>query len=75
MVGIFEDERLGLKNGNDETLLKFLCQMFHPVVKNEKSDWQAVLITVNELLKADGYEIYEIEKMSNKSVYFYRVIL
>lgn len=72
---IFEDERLGLKNGNDEALLKFLCQMFHPVVRNEKSDWQSVLKTVNELLKVDGYEIYESEKISNKSVYSYRAIL
>jgi serine/threonine protein kinase len=72
---IFNDERLGLEHGNDETLLKFLCQMFHPVVRNEKGDWQSVLANVNRLLLADGYEIYESEKMSNRSVYSYRVII
>lgn len=34
---VFHDDRLGLKNGNDEILLKFLCEMFHPVVRSEKS--------------------------------------
>lgn len=72
---IFEDERLGLKSGNDETLLNFLCQIFHPIVRNEKSGWQFVLSIMNEFLKVDGYEIYESEKISNKSVYSYRIIL
>lgn len=71
---IFEDERLGLNNGNDNTLLNFLCQTFHPIVRNEKSGWQSVLDVINGFLKVDGYEIYESEKISNKSVYSYRAI-
>ena len=69
---VFHDDRLGLKDGNDETLLKFLCEMFHPAVRSEKSDWQSVLGEINELIKADGYEIYESEKISGRSVYTYR---
>jgi len=72
---IFEDDRLGLKNGNDETLLNFLCQMFHPVVRNEKSDWQSILTIINEMLEVDGYQIYESDKISNKSIYSYRAII
>ena len=69
---VFHDARLGLDNGNDEVLLKFLCEMFHPVVRSEKSDWESVLADINDLLKADGYEIYESEKISGRSVYSYR---
>ena len=69
---VFHDERLGLKNGNDETLLKFLCEMFHPAVRSEKSDWKTVLAEINEFVNADGYEIYESEKISGRSVYTYR---
>ena len=69
---VFHDDRLGLKNGNDETLLKFLSEMFHPAVRSEKSDWQSVLGEINELIEVDGYEIYESEKISGRSVFAYR---
>jgi serine/threonine protein kinase len=68
----FKDSRLGLQTGNDETLLSYLCEMFHPLVRSEKSDWQSVRDNINELLKLDGYEIYESEKISGRSVYSYR---
>lgn len=32
---IFEDDRFGLADGDDEILLKFLCEMFHPAVRIE----------------------------------------
>jgi serine/threonine-protein kinase len=68
----FNNEQLGLKTGNDETLLKFLCEMFHPIIRSDKSDWQNVLAHINELIKEDGYEIYESEKISGRVVYSYR---
>lgn len=69
---VFQDERLQWFTGNDELILKFICEMFHPVVRNEKCDWQSVFTRVNDLLKIDGYELYEIHKISNRSVYGYR---
>lgn len=72
MFWIFDDERLMLKNGNDEVLLRFLSEMFHPAIRKERSDWSTVLNSINELLNADGYEIYENTKISNRAVYSYR---
>lgn len=72
---VLNDNRLGLKNGNDEILLKFLSEMFHPAVRNEKSNWQVVIEKINDLLSDDGYEIYENAKISNRSVYSYRSIV
>lgn len=73
MFWIFDDERLELKNGDDEILLRFLSEMFHPVVLKKHSDWKAVLENINQLLDADGYEIYESTKISNRPVYSYRL--
>lgn len=69
---VFKDERLLWNDGSDELILRFICEMFHPVVRNEKSDWESIFERINELLKVDGYELYEISKISNRSVYGYR---
>lgn len=69
---VFFDERLQLQTGEDEVLLKFLCEMFHPLIRSEKSSWNDVLNHLNSLLNVDGYEIYESGQISNKSIYSYR---
>ena len=40
---IFDDDRFPLKNGNDEDFLRFLCEIFHPIVRNEEKDWFSFL--------------------------------
>ena len=53
----FSDDRFNLRHGDgDEPLLKFLCEMLHPAVRNEKSDWKRYLDKFNELLRTDGYD-------------------
>jgi len=69
---VFHDNRLHLDSGSDENLLKFLCEMFHPLVRSEESDWEGVKEDINNLLRIDGYEIYESEKISGRSVFSYR---
>ena len=69
---VFHDNRLHLASGSDENLLKFLCEMFHPLVRSEESDWEGVREDINNLLRIDGYEIYESEKISGRSVFSYR---
>lgn len=59
---VFEDERFGLKDGSDETYLRFLCEVFHPVVRDEKGYWKEYLDLINSLLQNDGYELYPIKK-------------
>ena len=69
---IFEDERFGLLNGEDEVLLKFLCAVFHPAVRNENGYWKEFLEAVNGLLHADGYELYPESKISGRDVFGWR---
>lgn len=69
---VFNDCRLQLDSWDDEILLKYLCQMFHPIIRSEESDWVGVHKDINNFLKVDGYEMYEVEKISGRSVYSYR---
>lgn len=70
---VFEDERFQLKNGSDEVYLKFICEIFHPAVREEKGYWKEFLEEINRLLKNDGYELYPAEKISNRDVYGWRI--
>ena len=65
---IFDDDRFPLKNGNDEDFLRFLCEIFHPIVRNEEKDWFSFLKKLNELLRNDGYELYSYQQISNRDM-------
>lgn len=69
---LFIDERFPLKNGSDEDLLSFLCEIFHPEVRNDNIDWQTCLNKLNSLLREDGYELYPKGQISGRDVYGWR---
>jgi len=74
---IFKDERLALINGEDDCLLRVLCEMFHPEVRDWRDETTKnislyVLDSLNNLLGEDGYEIYEVDKISGRPVFSYR---
>ncbi len=67
------DRRFQLQNGDgDEPLLRFICEMLHPAVRNEKSPWKQYLDKFNEILRVDGYELYPAQHISGRSIYKYR---
>lgn len=70
---VFEDERFELINGSDEKCLKFICEIFHPAVRNDKGYWTEYLEKINDLLRNDGYELYPAQKISNRDVYGWRI--
>lgn len=66
----FDDERFLLRDGDgDESILKFICEMLHPAVRNEKSQWKQYLEKFNELLEPDGYELYPAQHISGRDVF------
>ena len=71
---VFEDERFELLRGSDIILLKFLCAVFHPENRFEKGCWQEYLERINALIRVDGYELYESDEISNRTVYSWRKI-
>jgi hypothetical protein len=66
----FQDRRFKLLQGDgDEPLLRFICEMLHPAVRIEKSPWKSYLEKFNELLHADGYELYAAQHISGRDIY------
>lgn len=70
---IFEDERFQLYDGDDSRLLKFLCEVFHPEVRDDKKNWKFFLDKINELLHGDGYELFVSDKLSGREVFDWRL--
>lgn len=70
---VFLDDRFELNKGSDEIFLKFMCEVFHPLVRDEKKKWEQFLNRVNELIRADGYELYVKNYLSGRAVYGYRL--
>ena len=62
----------GLCGENDEIYLKFLCEVFDPYVRDETENWETILKLVVDLLKADGWELFECGKISGKVKFGYR---
>lgn len=69
-----EYEPFNLRDCSDEKLLGFLCEIFHPAIRDEREPWRAYLEAFNELLNPDGYEIYSIKKISGRDVYGWKRI-
>lgn len=66
----FSDRRFHLSNGNnDEYLLKFICEMLHPAVRDEKSHWKKYLEKFNEILEPDGYQLIPVKKISGRDAF------
>lgn len=72
---IFGDKRFQLFDGEDNILLNFLCEVFHPEVRDENGVWERYLERINALLNEDGYEIVATSKLSGRDVFSWRIIL
>lgn len=66
---IFSDSRFNLLKCDDEIFLSFLCEMIHPVIRNDTQEAEQLRQWFNELLAADGYEIIERSRISGHPIY------
>jgi hypothetical protein len=65
---VFTDDRFGMGNGEDEELLRFLTEMLHPVVRDERES-EEIIERLNPLLRADGYQIAPNGAISGRPTY------
>ena len=72
---IFTDDRFDLLHCDDEILLRFLCEIIHPVVRSEPQEAERLQQLFNSFLKEDGYEIIETTKISGRPVFSARQLL
>lgn len=66
----FSDRRFHLSNGNDDSyILRFICEMLHPAVRDEKTQWRKYLEKFNEILEPDGYCLVSVKKVSGRDAF------
>lgn len=70
---LFQDDRLELLSGDDETLLRFILHMFDPNIRDDKQNWRVLFDQINKLLTIDGYVLYETGSISNHSQYGWKI--
>jgi hypothetical protein len=66
---VFSDGRLNLVDGPDETLLRFLAEMLHPIVRKDEEATSGLLATINRYLEPDGFQMVEVDRMSGKPLF------
>ena len=72
---IFDDERFHLIDGTDNVFLDFLCEVFHPEVRDENKEWKKYFEKINNLLREDGYELIALSKISGRDVFSWRTYI
>jgi len=66
---VLYDDRFELHEGEDEKLLVFICEMFHPAVRIKGDNWRTLFREIDELLSKDGYTIKPIKEISGREVF------
>ena len=71
---VFTDPRFNLLHVPDDEFLRFLCEATHPVVQPDADRIRELVTAYNQELAADGWEIFEAKRISNKPVFAARKI-
>jgi len=63
---VFSDRRFNLIDGPDESFLRFLCEMVHPVVRPNRDEALKLVAHFNDQLREGGWELYEDERIAGR---------
>lgn len=66
---IYSDSRFDLLHCEDEVFLRFLCEMIHPVVRQDAQEVDKLLGIFNKNLSVDGWQLVEVARISDKPVF------
>lgn len=66
---VFSDDRFELLRGDDVILLEFLCQMVHPVVRDDATEAEMLITEFNKHLSTAGWQIVAQTTIAGRSVY------
>src|SRR5205807_643086 len=58
-----------MMTGPADKFLRFLCEMLHPVVRNDVEEVGMLRESINEFLRPDGVELYEAGRISGRPVF------
>ena len=65
----FADDRLPYKNATTHEVIRIVCEIFHPEVRNENGCWRKIMESIGNLLEKDGFEFYKCGSISGRDVY------
>ena len=63
---VYEDQRLDLLHCNPELFLRFLSEILHPVVRQDRNETIKLVGHFNEQLQHDGWKFVEDEKIAGR---------
>jgi len=66
---VFTDSRFDLMHGDDETFLRFLCEMVHPVVRPDVAEARRLVDLFNQNLAGDGWALVATEHVSGRPIF------
>jgi hypothetical protein len=69
---LYDDRRFNLIERDDETFLKFLCEMLHSIVRPDGFEVLHLLKIFNQYLALDRWEIFEIIRIGDKPIFSVR---
>jgi len=71
---VFYDDRFDLLWVGDKQFLAFLCEALHPVVRPNPEEAKTLSDGFNNLLRNDGWELYQKGELSGRPIYGARQI-
>lgn len=71
---VFNDDRFELLDGPDEQLLRFLCEMAHPLVRADKDEANRIVTIANDWLQPEGWELYTLRQIAGGGIFSFRAI-
>lgn len=69
---VFGDRRFNLMNCDDVLFLQFLCEMLHPIVRNDNTQVTKLHQLFNEYLSKDNFELIEKTRISDRPIFIGR---
>lgn len=71
---VFEDGRFELLDGSDETFLKFIGEMAHPLVRVDPNEAKRIIQLANDWLQEDGWQLYAAREIAGGKIYDFRQV-
>lgn len=66
---VYTDSRFDLLGCSDDLFLGFLCEMVHPVVRPDPTEMHGLVELLNDHLRVDGYQLFEITRIGDRPVW------
>lgn len=66
---VVADSRFDLLKCPDETFLRFLCEIVHPLVRPDTADAAKIITITNDWLRPEGWELAERTRVGGKPIF------